>query len=554
MYPYHTLNASTTRAQSAATPTTDPRYQRWRYSGLGHVLEDQARLLGTRTYLRIGDRSFSFEDLHAAATLVAGGLAELGVRQGDKVALMLPNCVEFLASLFALAKLGAVQVPINTSQRGHSLAYILNHSDSIVLIVAEEFVGTIAELARELTRLRRVVVLTGAGRPIDGRLPFETLSFTQLLQSKARIPPVEVRHSDLYAIMYTSGTTGPPKGVMLPHRYPLHAAVALQRILRFAGDDVFYTCLPLFHANAQIMTAIAALVFGVRVAMAERFSASRFWDEVREARATHFYLMGNMLMALWKQPLRPDDAQHGARLTLAAPIPAEIHRPFERRFGLIAVQGYGMTEAVPVLSELPGSDALGSCGRPICGYEVDVVDDDDEPVAIDQPGELVLRPTEPYSMMIGYYKMPEATAAAWRNLYFHTGDLVRRDGQGRCYWLDRKRDSIRRRGENISAWEIETAVNAHPDVAESAAIGVPSEMTEDDVKIVVIRREGATLTPEALIDFLSPRLARYALPRYVEFVETLPRTETQRVQKYILRENWQTPGTWDREHPGVPET
>ena len=519
----------------------------WTRSPLGAIVEERSRLEGDRTFLYFRDQEISFRQFDEAANRVANGLAARGVKKGDKVAIMLPNCPEFLYTVFGAAKLGAVEVPLNTGLRGNLLQYILNHCDASLLVLGEEFLDQICFVAPDLTCLEHIVLRGDSlQRTKKPAWRFSTTCLHELMEHRADPPAVEVRHSDLFAIIYTSGTTGPPKGVMLPHHHVFYIAQQRQQRMKIARDEVLYTCLPLFHNNAQFITATTAWICGAQLALAERFSVSQFWDDIRRYRATQFNLMGSMMTALYKQPPSTKDADHCARLTIAVPVPAEIYHEFEQRFHVTIVEGFGMSEAVPVLFNSPEARKPTSCGLPICGFDAMVVDEDDREAPPDTLGELVFRPTQPFSMMTGYYKMPEETLHAFCNFWFHSGDLMKRDEAGYFYWVDRKRDSIRRRGQNISSWEVETVVNSHPDVVDSAAVAVPSEMTEDDLKVVLVLKPGSKLTPEALVDYLVPRLPRYALPRYIEFAEDLPRTATMRIQKYVLRANWRTPGTWER--------
>ncbi|HXG65497.1 MAG TPA: AMP-binding protein, partial [Blastocatellia bacterium] len=316
------------------------------------------------------------------------------------------------------------------------------------------------------------------------------------------------------------------------------------------AEDILYTCLPLFHVNAQVCTVLSAMLFDARVAMYEHFSASAFWDEIRRSRATVFLALGAMGNILYKAPPRPDDRKNHVRLAMVVPPPEDLER-FEQRFGLrVVYETFGMTEGVVTPPAIAEPRRLGCCGRPAADTEVRIVDEDDLPLAPRQVGEIVMRTREPYTMMSGYYKMPEATLEAFRNLWFHTGDLGYLDEDGFLYFVGRKKEAIRRRGENISAFEVEAIVNRHPAVLESAAIPVPSELGEDDVKIVVVLREGGQLSPEELLRFCEERMAYFMVPRYVEFRDSLPRTPTQRVEKYKLQAEGNTDDTWDREQAG----
>jgi crotonobetaine/carnitine-CoA ligase len=508
------------------------------------LVAQQVAERGDRVFLRVRDRAFTFREIDAAANRVANALGGLGVATGDRVGVMLPNCAAFVHAFFGMTTAGIVEVPINTGLRGPGLAHVINHSGMGVIIVAREHLGQLADVAGEL-RARPRLIVYGAGDGAAKETGLETIPHDVLESGPDTPPAAEVSYADPLAIFYTSGTTGPAKGVVLPQNYAWWHARQRIRLLALSAADRWYTCLPLFHVNAHFITLVSSWVAGAEVVLGERFSARGFWDDIRRSAATGFNLIGSMPTMLLNQPAHPRDGEHGVRLALAAP-PPERFEEFERRFRVRCVQSFGMTEASPILMEPLDAGTRPSIGRAIAGHEVRVVDDHDAEVPPGVVGELVFRPRAPFSMMLEYYRQPEATLQAMRNFWFHTGDLVYRDADGYFFYIDRKKDSIRRRGENVSSFEVESVIDAHPAVAESAAIAVPSELGEDEVKIVVVLKAGHRLTPEALIAECGPRLATFAVPRYVEFVERLPKTATHRVEKYQLRQEWRTPGTWDR--------
>jgi crotonobetaine/carnitine-CoA ligase len=511
------------------------------------LVDEQVAARGDRVFLRFRDATATFREVDTAANRLANALLGLGVAPGDRVGIMLPNAPAFVHAFFGMAKAGVIEVPINTGLRGPGLAHVVNHSGMGVIIVAREHLGQIADVAGGLTARPRLIV-HGAEPGLPGGIGLETMPYAVLEAGASAPPGTAVSYADPLAIFYTSGTTGPAKGVVLPQNYALWHARQRIRLLQLTDGDRWHTCLPLFHVNAHFITLVSSWVAGAEVVLGERFSASRFWDEIRDSAATGFNLIGSMPTMLLNQPAHPKDGEHGVRLALAAP-PAERFEEFERRFRVRCVQSFGMTEASPILMEPLDAATRPSIGRAIAGHEARVVDEHDAEVAPGVVGELVFRPVSPFSMMLGYYRQPEATLEAMRNFWFHTGDLVYRDPDGYFFYVDRKKDSIRRRGENISSFEVESVIDAHPAVAECAAVGVPSELGEDEVKVVVVLRAGHRLTPEALIADCGPRLATFAVPRYVEFVAELPKTATHRVEKYRLRREWRTPGTWDRLAP-----
>lgn len=526
-------------------PTQLPIEQR----PLGACLSMQARNHPDRDFLVFGDRSWTYRQFDDWVDHVAGGLTALGLSKGDKLAIMLPNCPEFMALWFACARIGVVEVPVNTAYRGPLLRHILEHSDARMAVLGHEFVERLRHDTVGFAKLEKLVTWSEeASEPMAAAIP--TLSFQAMLAAAVPVPEVSVGHRDTMAIMYSSGTTGPSKGIQLSHNYFWWGGSMAVRNGRLDGSQRLYTCLPLFHANAQLTTAMPALMAGATFILDDRFSATTFWHRLRDCRATSFAYVGGMLAMLMKQePSAADRAHHVAR-AVGGGAPKELWPDFEKRFGLRIYEGYGQTENCVALSSPHEGPRVGSIGLPICGYDVDLVDDDDQPVGPHAIGELVFRPQHPYIMMDGYYKMPEATVAQSRNLWFHTGDLMKRDGDGYYYFVDRKKDAMRRRGENISAFEVEMVVNAHPAVLESAAIAVPSEVGEDEVMVCVVARPDHTLDPLDLIKHCENLMPYFAVPRYVDLRVDLPKTPTHRVEKYRLRETGITPTTWDRERAG----
>jgi crotonobetaine/carnitine-CoA ligase len=520
---------------------------------LSRLLEDRAAQYGNRQFLDFkGSRSISYRELNEAANRFGNGLLGLGLGKDKKLAIMLPNCPEYLFLLFGAAKIGAVTVPINTGYKGALLTHLLNNSDAEILVVDEHFAEIINEVAEKISGLKTILVYSETGF-IGNRFrdSSQVLNLKTLDNSDSRTPAAEVSHTDAVMILYTGGTTGPSKGVVMTHHFYWSYARMVKESIGYKEDDVSYTCMPLFHINAQIGSIVAALYAGGRVALYQRFSARSFWDEIRNSGATIFLGMGAVGNILAKNPPTPADTENCVRLAVIVPPPDDLEG-FERRFGLrVIFETFGMTEALIIPPRLYEPRKRGCCGKPISDYEVRIVDDNDRALGPNQTGELVFRPREPYTMMSGYYKMPEATLEAFRNLWFHTGDLGYLDEDGFLFYVGRKKDAIRRRGENISAYEIETVVNEHPAVLESAAIAVPAELGEDDVKIVVVLKPDANLSPEELIRFCESRMAHFMVPRYVEFPGALPKNPSQRIEKYKLRAHALNESTWDREKAGI---
>jgi crotonobetaine/carnitine-CoA ligase len=446
-------------------------------------------------------------------------------------------------------RLGAIAVPINTAYRGDLLAYVFDDSEASLVVADEALLDRIAFVEDRLVAMKRVVVVAGE-RAIATEVPLR-LPTSRLADLLGAEPAAVEDVGDVApaAIMYTSGTTGPSKGAVLCHRGVLAFARNHAVHCGITAEDVCYTCLPLFHAIALALTTLGGLLTGARVAIGRRFSATTFWDEIRASRATYASITGSIAQILMKQPPRPDDRDHWLRIVYAIPAPAAIYADFERRFGTSFIEAYGATDGqIPIYMPLD-APRIGAAGRLIPGFDLRVVDEEDEPVGPGAIGEIVYRSHEPYTMMLGYHRKPEATLEAWRNFWFHSGDLGFLDEDGYLHFVDRKKDSIRRRGENISSYEVERVVNGHPAVLECAAVAVPADVGEDEVKIVIVLESGASLAPEALIAWCEVRLPHFMIPRYIEIVDALPKTPNEKVQKYRLRETG-VAKAWDRENAG----
>lgn len=515
-----------------------------------HLLEYRAAEQPDATFFWFKEQAFSYGALDRMAAAVAKGLQDLGVGQGTRVAVMLGNRPEFLATWFGLAKLGAIEVPINTAHRGYLLTYLINQAECGVLIVEKSFLPLIEEIAAEAPGLTDVVLL-------DAETDTVVLSgkrvhrYGELVRNRGDYRPAKVIWSDPLGIMFTSGTTGPSKGAVLPQNYALHTAEIISDVAGYGPDDCLYNALPLFHGNAKLLSTMPALYAGATMVLAERFSASQFWEDIRRYGCTEFNYIGSILGILLKAEPRPDDRDNPLRVLVGAGATPGIYEAFEQRFGVTLIEGYGMSEIGLPLMSRPGAAKPGTCGKPHPDYEVMIVDDAGNEVPADVPGELLVRPRKPWSMLLEYYRMPEKTVEAWQGLWFHTGDCLRKDAEGFYHFVDRKKDAIRRRGENISSYEVERIVMGHPQVQEAAAIPVRSELGEDEVMVCVVRRPGAELAAAELIEFCAKVMARFMVPRYVRFVPALPKTPTEKIQKFVLRESGVTADTWDAAAAGV---
>lgn len=494
-----------------------------------------------KTFVKIDGRDVSFAEFDRQVGRLAAGLADAGLRRGERLVVFMHNSLPCMHTWFAANRLGAVWAPINTEFRGLTLGHVAELADSRLFVCDAHLYPHLREALDARSLSPHVLVNPVNGHDEHGR---------ELLQSLYADEPVEaaaLRFSDTASLLFTSGTTGRSKACVLSHQYFITQASILASDFELRHEDVFYCPFPLFHADATALTTVPALLLGATAAISKRFSASRFWDEVRAAGATVFDFMGATLAILYKADPKPDDADNPARLAWGVPVPEWVE-DFERRFGLQVVELYGSVEAsIPITQPLHEPRVPGSCGRATEGFEVRIHDEDGNPVRPDTPGEIVIRPAHPSTILDGYFGMPEATNEAFRNLWFHSGDAGRMDHDGNLFFIGRQKEAIRRRGENISAFEVEEALLLHPDVLECAAIGVPSDLTEEEVKVCVVRRASSHLDAEALIAHAERTLARFQVPRYVEFVEQLPKTPTGKLVKYVLKASPFNGATWDRE-------
>lgn len=524
----------------------------------GSIVQTKAKENQDKPYVHFSDKVLTYRQLDEASNRVANTYRSLGIEKGDTVSIFMPNCLEYLWHWFGLAKIGAVDNPVNTAYKGDLLRHVIANSNSKVLVVHEELADRIAFVQDKLPTLEKVLVYSPSREAADVKLQWPTLPFSRVLEASSEpVPPVEVLPSDPLQIIYTSGTTGPSKGVVLSHNAVYCYAIDLIRFQRLNSETVTYNCLPLFHQNHRFTSTLTLLLDGTYV-MGERFSARGFWNEIRKYKANHFHFLGGMPYIIFAQPAKPDDADNPARTGWGGPIPLDIAEAFEKRFDVRIYCGYyGMTEASgstwitretadQLKREGKWAQAVGMGREQRDIYEVKLVDDNDNEVPVGEVGEIICRATRPFAMMSEYVNNPAATVKAFRNLWFHTGDLGRKDEDGYFHFVDRKKDYIRRRGENIASYDVEQVINAHPAVQESAAIAVRSEVGEDEVKAVVQLTAGQQITAEDLIEWCEPRMANFMIPRYVEFVDELPKTPVGRIEKYKLREEGITKNTWDR--------
>ncbi|MBU6271746.1 MAG: AMP-binding protein [Betaproteobacteria bacterium] len=545
------MTASTLAIEVAPVPerpeTTDARIPPRDRVVTRALMERWVRECPEKVFIEFGDDGERWTYRHFRDLIVqtALGLQRLGVSQGDHVLVWLPNSREHLRVFFALNYLGAVFVPINTAYKGALLAHVIENADARLAIVHADLAPRLAGVA--LAALTDAVVV---GEPTE--CPgLRTHRYADVLlpaEGRLEAPARPIEPWDPQSIIYTSGTTGPSKGVLSSYLH-IYTNAGPETWPCVTGEDRFLVNMPLFHIGGMGVVFVM-FVRGGSVAFVDRFDTASFLDTVRRTGTTATFLLGVMASFLEKLPPKPDDADTPLRLAFMVPLAGDI-AAFSRRFGCEIYTIFNMTEiSTPIISE-PNPLVRGTCGRKREGVDVRLVDDNDCEVPDGTVGEMIVRTDRPWGMNSGYYKNPKATAEAWRNGWFHTGDSFRRDAQGYYYFVDRKKDAIRRRGENISSFEVEADVQAFPAVREVAAIGVPNEMSEEDVLVVVAPMQGARIDPAELLAFLRERMAHFMVPRYVRVVVELPKTPSNKVMKAELRREGVTPDTWDRERAGI---
>lgn len=538
-------------------PHFEPTFPRDQWV-LPHILEHHAEVRPDAPFLQWTDANapLSFAAVNAWANRLAHGFASLGVGKGDKVAIFLPNCLEYPLIWFALNKLGAAEVTIGDSFRGQFLRHPLKLSEVRWIVTTPELSHRVAEVEADLPELEGVVLLDDEdGSPDADPASFTRLAchpFARLDSGNTDNPGIAVSSRDLAAVLFTSGTTGPSKAVLMSHRQIYFFAEEIVQVCRLTENDVYLTGFPFFHANAQLESIYPALVMGIRCVLYRKFSASDWIGRIRRSGATVTNLLGATMAFVNAQPGQADDRDHRLRCIFAAPVPDKLCAAISERYGIEAITtGFGQTEiSMPFLSPWGEPIPPGACGVLLDQWFDVAIADPESGEAIEGPatGELLVRPKVPGVMSDGFLGMPEKTLEAWRDLWFHTGDAVRRDAQGWYYFVDRLKDTLRRRGENISSFEVEDVVRSHPAVAECAVVGVPADDDggEDEVMVFLVAIDGEEVDPADLISFCQSRMPPFAVPRYVDVIAELPKTPSEKVKKGDLRTRGVTETTWDR--------
>jgi len=515
---------------------------------LRYALERNARAKPDAIFAAFeGGERWTFVQTLQQVENLAGNLHELGVRQGDHVVLVLPTSPLALRAMFAVNYLGAVYVPVNPALKGLSLEHVLHNAGAAFAFVHDGVLDRVLAAAPDgLTTIVRSSDETAPSPPTG--IAVHGVSVLTRPAAPPPAPPRPIRPFDLQSIIYTSGTTGRSKGVLSSYMHA-YSCVGPDAWNCLNADDRQLLHMPIFHIGGAFIATVALCV-GSSIAVVSHFRTEVFWDQIRELQVTSAFLLGAMATFLLKQPPHPRDRDHHLRMVFIVPL-GQSGPAFRERFGVDVFTLFNMTEiCTPLISGAnPAKHSI--CGRPRAGVEVRLVDDNDCSVGNGEVGQLILRTEAPWAMNHGYNSNPQATADAWRNGWFHTGDAFIRDADGDYRFVDRLKDAIRRRGENISSYEIEVELLSHPSIREAAAIPVPSEFSEDEVLVVLAPAAGASLDPEEIFRHLLPRMAHHMVPRFIRIIDELPKTPTAKVEKHVLRAEGITADTWDRERAGM---
>lgn len=508
-----------------------------------------------RQWLDFLGETYTFSEIDRLSNRFANVLLDLGIKSGDTVVSFLDNSADAIVGWFGINKVGGITVPINTAYRGAFLRHLVTDANARIVIAETDYAERLAAIHDAIPTVE--LILYRGAKPDMGNCSIRCEPLDDYRGSVETPTGIAVKPSDLACLIYTSGTTGPAKGCMISHNYACNLARQNNGIYGITEKDTMWTCLPLFHFNAIAVTLMSTMLVGARAAVVPKFSVTNFWPEILRTGATIASVLGSMAVFISKAADNEASiaAKGQLRAVQGAPWPEEVAETWRSRFGIksqIAARLYGITEACLVTSvsadvEVPP----GSSGRRNEEFEVLIVDDNDDEVPVGTPGEVVCRPRKPHIMFEGYWGRPADTMKVYRNMWMHMGDIGKFDEEGWFYFLDRKKDYLRRRGENISSFEMESAFEQHPDITEVAVHAVLSDASEDDIKVTAVLREGAVLTEEELCRWCVDKVPYFAVPRYIEFRTTLPRNPVGRVLKFELRDQGCTPTTWDIEKAGI---
>ncbi len=539
------------------TPSLIPLEERT----VGHVLASRAQAFGAKNFVETVDgASISYREMHERSNRFAHGIAQFGIAFQEPVLVMLPDVIDFLTVWTGFGKRGAIQVPINLAYRKNILARLCNDSTAKKIIIDRQFLDRLEEIEEQLENLDCVILYSeDPSLRKDTSLPAmlakrcKASYFEELFSENIADFEPTPKFNDLVAIMYTSGTTGASKGVATTHAHSFAYADGAAEIFSLTPEDRYYTAgLPLFHIGAQWAVCYASMIYGSTVVLRQGYQNEHFWPDIKQRDCSVIFMLGAIANFIWQQPETPEDVETPLRKIGMFPVIPE-HEAFCKRFGLEISTGYASTECPITMihhfgEPLPTNQCVGYATE---NYEVKIVDDQDIECGFGEMGEICTRPKEPWSILKEYWRQPEYTAEAFRNLWYHTGDAGYKDEQDRFYFVDRLTDSMRRRGENISSMEVQDEINLHPDVFESAVFPVWDEHSEQEVMAVITPQPDKTIDPKLLIEFLDKSMPYFMIPRYLEFSDEIPKTPTGKMEKYKLREGGVTSATWDRVEAGV---
>lgn len=508
------------------------------------LIDEQAESLGDKPFILFEDQKISFREFQKSTCRVSNAFEGLGAKAGEGVAILMANCPEYVSLFYGVPRMGLYTVPVNTALKGDGLKYILTHSDVKYLVVDDILLPRVEKLGLPVAAINKILVRLTT----EDKIPDGMFDFNQLITSASDDKPSHtVDPSGINYLMYTSGTTGFPKGVVYRNWAQNPDGIRALATWTTTPDDILYACLPLFHANALILSVGFALGTGVPLGIEKRFSASGLWDSVRRFGATQFNALGAMIPILMKQPEKANDTDNPVTTVVSAACPANMWEAFEKRFDVKIKEFYGAVDGGGVMTSNDGSAPVGSVGKVMGNRPWKLVDDEGKEVPQGEPGELISKVASKTSKAVEYYKNEEASEKKVQGDWIHSGDFFYADKDGNLYFVDRKNDAMRRRGENISSYEVENTIEKHEGVAECAAFGVPSDLGENEVMIWIQPKKNVNLDLKELMHYCTENMAYFMVPRYVDIVEEIPRTGTLRAQKTDMKKRGVTDRTWDRE-------
>ena len=530
---------------------SDPRTEQ----DLASVLGRRVAYCPDKNWIVTAERGYTYKEMDDRSGQLARGMVDMGIGSGDTVLIMLHDTVDFIIIWCALSKFGGIEVPVNVHNRGNPLTYLINDSLAKTIVIDVSFVERIASLKTELHHLENIILYDqeehyDSGLASSPDSDYMIFRYHDLFSDQMFSGPPP-KFNDLMGVLYTSGTTGPSKGVTMTHAHAYEYAFGVTEMLELTEDDIYCAPLPLFHIAGQFATIYSSCIAGATAVISGTFSVERFWKDISQYNVTCTFLLGAMANFIYRQPEKKTDKDNSLERALVVPLIPEVE-DFKTRFGCLVSTTWGGTEM-----NCPTQSGFDLANNKTCGkviedrYEVRIVDEFDQEVENGVPGEALVRAKVPWIITNGYWNHPEWTAKAWRNLWMHTGDMLMKDGQGNLYFVDRTKDAIRRRGENISSMEVEFEINSFDSVLECAVVPIVSEETEQEVMAVIVTRDHYQIDPEVLIRYLEPRMAYYMIPRYIDFIDTMPKTPTGKIQKFVLKERGITDSTWDRNATGV---